>query len=356
MADEDDASKTEDPTDKKLADAHKKGQIASSQEVKNFGILIAATIALMSIAPSMLNNLRVTLFPFVEKPDAFSLDFETVRSVFLELILDLAWIMAPIFGLLIIAALFSNIIQSGMVWATEKIKPDLSKISFKKGVKRMFSINSFMEFTKGILKLLVVGLVAFGMVMPMLDDIRLMPQVDFLFSLERIHEIAIVLASGTIAVMAVIAGIDFTYQKYKFSKDQRMTKQEVKDEQKQSEGDPLVKGRIRQIRMERAKQRMMDAVPDADVIVTNPTHYSVALKYDMEEMAAPKLVAKGVDHLAFRIREVAKENDVPLVENPPLARALYAAVEIDEEIPGEHFQAVAEVIGYVMRLRGQLPN
>jgi len=356
MSDEDDASKTEDPSDKKLGDARKKGQVASSQEVKNFAILIAATIALMVIAPSMANNLRISMRPFIEHPHAFQTDFESLRTVFLNVVLDMAWVTAPVFGLLIIAALFSNFAQSGLIWAVEKIAPDISKLSLKKGIKRMFGVNATVEFLKGIMKLLVVGLVAFGMALPMLDDIQLLPQVDFLFSLDRIHQIAVLLASGTVAVMSVIAGLDFAYQKYKHSKEMRMTKQEVKDEQKQSEGDPAVKGRIRQIRMDRARQRMMDSVPDADVVITNPTHYAVALKYDMEVMAAPKLVAKGVDHLAFRIRDMAEELDIPLVENPPLARALYAAVEIDEEIPADHFQAVAEVIGYVMRLRGQLPQ
>jgi len=356
MADEDDASKTEDPTDTKLLDARKKGQIASSQEVKNFGILVAVTVALVAIAPFMVTNVRSMIFPFIERPHTFLMDFENLRLVFFNIMLDLAWIMAPIFGLLIIAALFSNILQSGFIWAAEKIKPELSKLSLKKGAKKMFGTGAVVEFVKGILKLIVVSMVAFGMAIPMLQDIQLLPQINFLYSLDKIHEIAILLASGTVAVMTVIAGLDFVYQKYKFTKEMRMTKQEVKDEQKQSEGDPAVKGRIRQIRMDRARQRMMDAVPDADVVITNPTHYSVALKYDMEVMAAPKLVAKGVDHLAFRIREMAEELDIPLVENPPLARALYAAVEIDEEIPADHFQAVAEVIGYVMRLRGQLPH
>lgn len=356
MADEDDASKTEEPTDKKLGEARNKGQIASSQEVKNLGILLAATAGLMFIAPNLANNVRTTMHPFVQSPHDIPMDFEHLRLVFSELALDLALIMAPVFGLLFAAALFSNVVQSGLVWATQKIKPDLSKISLKTGVKRMFSIATLMEFIKGILKLLAVGGVAFAMAVPMLADIEVIPQMDFLYSLDRIQLIAVLLASGTIAVMIVIAGIDFTFQKYKYIKDMRMTKQEVKDEQKQSDGDPLVKARIRQIRTDRARQRMMAAVPEADVVITNPTHYSVALKYEMESMAAPRLVAKGLDHVAFRIREVAKAHDIPLVENPPLARALYAAVELDEEIPAEHFQAVAEVIGYVMRLRGKLPH
>ena len=178
---------------------------------------------------------------------------------------------------------------------------------------------------------------------------------ELAYSLDRIFIIATVLVAGTVGVMTLVAAMDFAFQKHRFTKRMRMSKQEVKDEFKQSEGDPHVKARIRKIRMERAQQRMMAAVPDADVVITNPTHYSIALQYKMDDMAAPKLVAKGVDHLAMRIREVAEANDVPLVENPPLARALYAGVDIDEEIPAEHFKAVAEVIGFIMRQRGDLP-
>jgi len=351
MAEEDDASKTEEPTDKKLGDARNKGQVASSQEVKNFAILIGASIGLIAMASSIANNLRVMLFPFVQNPDSIDMDFSHLRSVFIGIAIDLAWILMPLFGVLVVAALFSNLAQSGLIWAGEKIKPDLSKLSIKSGAKKIMSTNALMEFTKSILKISLVALVSFGMALPLLIDIELLPQVSFLYSLEKIHEIAIALVTGTVAVMAVIAGLDFAYQKFKFAKEMRMSKQEVKDENKQSEGDPAIKGRIRQIRMERARKRMMDAVPDADVVITNPTHYSVVLKYEMDSMSAPKVVAKGVDHLAFRIREIAKAHDIPLVENPPLARALYAAVELDEEIPTDHFQAVAEVIGYVMRLR-----
>ena len=171
--------------------------------------------------------------------------------------------------------------------------------------------------------------------------------------LDKILNIAILISAGTIAVMTAIAALDFMFQKYQFTKQMRMSKQEVKDEHKQSEGDPQVKARIRALRQQRARERMMAAVPEADVVITNPTHYAVALKYDMEEMPAPKLIAKGIDTLAFRIREVAEEHDIPIVENPPLARALHASVELDEEIPPEHFVAVAEVIGYVMRMKGK---
>ena len=214
-------------------------------------------------------------------------------------------------------------------------------------VKRMFGPRALMEFLKGILKLLAVGIVSFSMALPMLQDLTLIPNYDLAQVMDRINIIAILLAIGTVGVMTVIAALDFAYQKYAFKKQMMMSKQEVKDEHKHSEGDPQIKARIKKVRMERAQKRMMAAVPEADVVITNPTHYSIALEYKMDDMTAPKLVAKGIDHLAMRIREVAKAHDVPIVENPPLARALYAGVELGEEIPPEHFKAVAEVIGFV---------
>ena len=222
--------------------------------------------------------------------------------------------------------------------------------------KNKFSMRQLVEFVKGIVKIVLVAVVAIGLAVPLFDDITLAPLTDLMWSLHRLHRIALWIIAGTVGVMTVIALLDYAFQKYSHTKKLKMTKQEVKDEYKQAEGDPQIKAQIRRIRTQRARQRMMAAVPTADVVITNPTHYAVALQYKMDEMAAPKLVAKGVDTLALRIRQVAEENDVPIVENPPLARALHAAVELDEEIPPEHFKAVAEVIGYVMRLRGKLPS
>jgi len=174
-------------------------------------------------------------------------------------------------------------------------------------------------------------------------------EVQDVLAMVRLEAVKVVIA--VLSVMTIVTLIDVLYQRYQHLKEMRMTKQQVKDEHKQSEGDPMIKGRLRQIRAERARKRMMAAVPEADVVITNPTHFAVALKYDQATMAAPKLLAKGVDNLAFKIREVAEENDIPIVENPPVARALHAAVDIDQEIPPEHYKAVAEIIGYVMNLK-----
>jgi flagellar biosynthetic protein FlhB len=355
MAEEDDSQKTEDPTDKKLSKAKQKGQVAQSQEIKSWMILLGGTAGLVFMAPFIGNSVRETIQPFIMNPHSVPVDFDHLLLLVATLAGDVGIILSPLLALLFVIALFANIAQFGLIFAPEKIKPDLNKLSLISGVKRMFSSKALMEFLKGILKLLAVGVVSFSMALPMLKDLTLIPFYDLSQMMDRINIIAILLAVGTIGVMTVIAALDFAYQKYSFKKQMMMSKQEVKDEQKQSEGDPHVKARIRKVRMERAQQRMMAAVPEADVVITNPTHYSIALEYKIEEMPAPKLVAKGVDHLAMRIREVAKAHDVPIVENPPLARALYAGVELDEEIPPEHFKAVAEVIGFVMRERGALP-
>jgi flagellar biosynthetic protein FlhB len=357
MAEEDDDSqKTEDPSDRKLSKAREKGDVAQSQEVKTWMILLGGTAGLIFMGPTIASGVRAIGLPFIASAHAIPTDFEHLRLTFALLSADLGLLLAPLMGLLLFLAITSNVVQFGLMFAPEKVKFDLSKISLIKGSKRLISQRAIMEFLKGIFKLLIVSVVSFLMVVPWLTDLTVMVRMELGYSLDRIFIIATVLAAGTVGVMTLVAAMDFAFQKHQFTKRMRMSKQEAKDEHKQSEGDPHVKARIRKIRAERAQQRMMAAVPDADVIITNPTHYSIALEYKMDDMAAPKLVAKGVDHLAMRIREVAEANDIPLVENPPLARALYAGVDIDEEIPAEHFKAVAEVIGFIMRKRGDLQS
>ncbi|MBT5751121.1 MAG: flagellar biosynthesis protein FlhB [Rhodospirillaceae bacterium] len=356
MADDDDSQKTEDPTDKRKQKSRSEGQIASSQEIKSWAALLGGAFGLLVLAPGVANNVRILSAKFIESPHTIPLDQEHFRLIFSEVVLETAIALSPVLGMLLLLGIFSNVAQTGLIWAPKKIAPELKKISLLKGVKRMFSLRSVNEFVKGILKLTLVTIVALMVAAPFMMDLSLFIERSMGAMLDRLLTISVWFTLASVAVMTVIAAIDLAYQKYSQFKQMKMSKQEVKDENKQSEGDPQVKARIRQIRMERAQQRMMASVPEADVVVTNPTHYAIALRYKMEEMQAPVLVAKGVDSLAQRIREVADENDIPIVENPPLARALYAAVEIDEEVPAEHYMAVAEVIGYVMRMRGELPH
>lgn len=356
MAEEDDSQKTEEPTPKKIEKARGKGQVAMSQEVKSWIILLAAALALYIMAPPIMGNIRRTGRSILESAYAIPVDAANVHRLAIDVLTEVGLILAPLALLLVVVAVAGSMGQAGLLMAWSKIKPEASKISLIKGFKSKASIRQLVEFVKGVVKLSVVAVVAVGLAVPMFDGITLAPMTDLVSSLDRLHSIALWLVVGTVAVMTAIAVLDYTYQKYNYIKQLKMTKQEVKDEYKQAEGDPQIKAQIRRIRVQRARQRMMAAVPKADVVITNPTHFAVALEYKMEEMAAPKLVAKGIDTLALRIRQVAEENDVPVVENPPLARALYAAVDLDEEIPPEHFKAVAEVIGYVMRLRGKLPS
>ncbi len=349
---EDDAQKTEEPSQRKLERARTKGQTSSSQEVKHWGILIAIALSMAFMARGAATEVSRLNARVLEMSPTIAVDSEHLRNLFSDILIHLLWILAPFMGLMMLAAVATSVAQSGFIWAPSKLEPELSKISVVKGAKRMVSLRSIVELLKGALKLIVIAIIAAGLVMPFLDDISLMPAMNFEENLDRVLILILVILAATIIVMTAISVIDYIYQRYTFIKQMRMTKQEVKDEHKQSEGDPQVRARIRQLRAERARHRMMAAVPEADVVVTNPTHFAVALSYKMEEMSAPRVVAKGQDFIALRIRELAEEHDVPVYENPPLARTLYAAVEIDQEIPTEHYQAVAEVIGYVMRMRG----
>lgn len=354
MAEEDDASKTEEPTEKKLSKSKEEGQVSQSQEIKSWAAFFAAALFVIFLGPIFAKSVVKPITYFIQDGYQIPVDRESLGIMFRQLMSDLGLSVLPLLVAFMVTAVLSGVLQTGLIWAPKKMMPKLENISIKKGVKKVFSGRQVVELVKTIFKIALVGSMAVGVVMPIYAKVDLIPTYDVFQVLSVMYDIAVIMLIGVTALMTLIALVDYAYQKYVFLKQMRMTKQEVKDEHKNAEGDPQVKAKIRQLRMERARQRMMAAVPTADVVVTNPTHYACALEYKQDMMAAPKLVAKGMDNLAFRIRDLAEENEVPIVENPPLARALYAAVEIDEEIPAEHYAAVAEVIGYVMRLKGQL--
>lgn len=351
MAEQDNDAKTEKPTPKRLEQAREKGQVASSQDVRSWGMLAGALVCLAALAPGAASRIAATGRGFLEQADAVSLEASTLQPALAGLVTDIVLAIAPILGVLIAAAIIANVGQTGLIWAPDRISAQLSRISLSSGAKRLFSMRAMIEFAKGLLKLAAVGTICVILGRSLLEDMALLPSVPVAGLLGRARDVAVWLVAGTVGVLTLIAGFDFAFQRMSLLKQLRMTKQEVRDEIKQSEGDPHVKSRIRRLRNERARTRMIAEVPKAAVVITNPTHFAVALAYDIASMAAPKLVAKGVDTMARRIREVAEENEVPIVENPPLARALHAAVDLDEEIPVEHYQAVAQVIGYVMRLK-----
>lgn len=349
----DESQKTEPPTPKKLSKAAKEGDIPKSQEVSAWVVLFGGAIALAFTAKSSASALAATLSGIYRNAHEIHFDsgqgVQFVSQLGQEVTLAIIWPMS----ILVAAALAGNVLQHKPVLATAKLKPKLNRLSPIKGLNRMFSISSLMNLGKGFAKMAIVASVIAFIMYPELDRLRLIIRYDVNDIPPMILMLILKLLVGVLAVLAVLAILDLMYTRYSHEKRMKMTKQEVKDETRQAEGDPKVKQKIRQLRMERTRQRMIAAIPGASLILVNPTHYSVALKYE-DGMAAPLCVAKGVDDLALKIREVAREHDIPIIRNPPLARALHDTVDVDEEIPSEHYKAVAEVISYVMGLRGKM--
>jgi flagellar biosynthetic protein FlhB len=267
----------------------------------------------------------------------------------------LAMAVAPFFAVMIAAGLAGHMLQSRPSFSLDKIVPDFSKVSPLAGFKRLFGVEGWINLLKGLAKMAVVGVAIWTQLWPERHGLEAILSQTTIAVASDMSRLLFKVMMASLASLGLIAGLDYFWQRMRWLSRNRMSKQEIKEEYRQNEGDPTIKAKIRQLRHERAKKRMMAAVPTASVVIMNPTHFAVALKYESGKMAAPVCVAKGIDALALRIRAVAEDNDVPVVENPPLARALHAAIEIDDPIPPEHFKAVAQVIGYVMRLQGKLP-
>ena len=352
---EDDSSKTEEPTGKKLEEARKKGNVVSTRELSHFFGLGAAIFFVMVLGPRLANQTLALLSPFIVRPESFQMDAASVSATLDDVVIQVAKTLGLTLLLTVIAALAPAFIQSKWVFATEHIKPTFNKISPLAGIKRLYSRKALIEFIKNLAKVTLVGVSCVMVVKPYLHDLPGLLDLDSHFALGFASDIARRMLMATCMFLFLLSIVDYVYQRFAFLKSQRMTKQEVKDEYRQQEGDPHVKNKLKQMRRERARKRMMANVPKADVIVTNPTHYAVALKYDSLTMAVPKVVAKGVDEVAARIRELAQEHKVIIVRNPPLARVLYDTTDIDEDIPAQQFQAVAKVISYVYQLKGKRP-
>ena len=352
MAEEqDDSQKTEEPTAKRLSDALEKGDLIKSQEIVSWMTLAAGALLLMVLAGPMSLSLAGLLKIFLEAPESIAADPASLLRTSSALLKHIGVILALPALLLIGAALAGHMIQHRPMLTPEKLMPKLDKLSPFAGMKRLFGGAAVANFLKGLAKLVIVGAAAFAVLWPERVKLGILISADPAVLLPAALTLSVKVLGTALAILAVVAAADYFFQRQAFYKRNRMTKQEVKEEFRQTEGDPMVKAKIRQIRSERAKRRMMAQVPSATVVVTNPTHYAIALKYEQGAMAAPICVAKGLDKVALRIRELAEEHKVPIVEDPPLARALYATVELDAEIPAEHYKAVAGVIGYVLRLK-----
>jgi len=351
MAEEDQDQKTEYPTGKRLSEARDRGQLPISREIGTWTALLAIVVVIAWLAPGMARQLIVTLRVFLEAPQAFVIDDHGLQTLALHTTVQVAMATGLIFVILAAAAIGGIMVQTGLFASTELIRPDIGRLSPMAGIQKLFSTGSLVELGKSFGKLVVLGIAVFYTLWPLIGDLPgfigrpLLDSVAFL-GRQAVHLLIIMLL-----IYAVIALGDLLFQRFRYIKSLRMTKSEVKDEYKQQEGDPTIKARLRQIRMEKARKRMMAQVPKADVVITNPTHYAVALKYDGAKMGAPVVVAKGVDRIAERIRAVAEEHKITLVSNPPLARGLYDSVDIDKEIPAQHYRAVAEIISYVYKLK-----
>ena len=348
----DDQEKTEEPTPKKIEDARKKGNVPKSQDAAGIiPLFVAILIFLMLFKFISAELFDATRYFFtligtqIDKAKAVELAIVTAKVIFLCIL--------PVAGAVAIAGVIGNVAQFGFLFTTEPLTPDLSKLDIIKGMKNLFSIKKVVDGVKNTFKasvVLGVGFVFFFMFVKELPAVMLYGLGD---QLRWLAEKSIILALVMLLVLAVFALIDLVITRKRYFDGLKMSKQEIKDEMKNMEGDPLIKAKIRQIQMEASKKRMMAEVPNADVVVTNPTHYAVALKYEQEKHRAPVVIAKGADKIALQIKKIARENGVHVVENPPLARALYAQVDIDKPIPEELFAAVAELLAYVYKMENK---
>lgn len=350
MAEGDDAaSKTEDATPKRLSDARGDGDVARSPELSQTAALAGAFGAVAIGGGALARHLADGLLPFIAHPDTIEVHGEAGAAVAWA-VAQAAWpCLAAVLGATALAGVGSNVLQmGGLLFTTAKLQPNLSKLNPIEGFKRLFGIDGLMNFLRAILKVLLVSAVAWWVLAPHARELPGLILVGPLGVINYSVDVAKSLMMAVLALLALGSVIDFLWQRQRFLTKMKMTKEEVKDDFKQSEGDPHVKSRQRQIRLDRAKRRMIQRVPKATVVVVNPTHYAVALLYVQGETPAPECVAKGVDAVALKIREVAEEAGVPVIEDPPLARALYANVEVDEIIPQQHYEAVAKVIGFIL--------
>ncbi|MGL4523279.1 MAG: flagellar biosynthesis protein FlhB [Bacilli bacterium] len=346
--------KTEEATPKKREDSRKKGQLAKSQDVVSGTMLLVSFYYLYTMESYISDELQ----KYLQKHFQESIFLEPSREHMLPIYLDTLLIMGKIGGPLLLIAGFTaiamNVFQVGIMFTTETIQFKPEKLNPIDGFKRIFSMRSIVELFKSIFKILLIGVAAFSVLFLYFPEILKAPFLSFSDAASMTYRTVMLTGIIGSASILFVSVFDFAYQKFDFEKSIRMSKQDIKDEMKQMEGDPQIKGKIKQKQREMAMRRMMSEVPQADVIITNPTHFAIALKYDEGKSSAPVVVAKGVDFLALRIRELAKEHAIQTVENKPLARALYDSVEVGREIPEEFFKAVAEVLAYVYRVNGSI--
>jgi flagellar biosynthetic protein FlhB len=345
--------KTEPATPKKREDARKKGQVAVSREIPSVLILFMTTGVFFFLGSQIFIGLAQYMRDALQNGLLLDLHIQAAARMMTSVLEKIVRILLPLLIAILLAGIAANVSQFGLLFTTKPLVPKFSKLNPFKGLKRLFSLRSLVEVTKALLKILIIGLVAYAAVRNQLSLMPGLVQLQVLDILTFTGHTALQICFFTCLALMVLAGLDYAYQRWQFENDLKMTKQEVKEELKHREGDPIVKARIKKIQFEMAQQRMMADVPTADVVVTNPTHLAIALKFDTENMEAPQVVAKGAGYMAARIKEIAQASGVPVLEQKPLAQTLFKSVEIGETIPATLYKAVAEVLAYVYRLKGR---
>jgi flagellar biosynthetic protein FlhB len=346
--------KTEKATPKKRLESRQKGQVAKSMELPSSFIMLFTFLSLLLFGGFFKERLYSLFTVTFHDYMLWEVTQSNVTMIFMQLSIQMLIFMAPIFIVAMVLAILGNYIQFGFLVSGEPLKMKLSKLNPIEGAKRIFALRALVEFLKSILKVVVIGAVVFLTLWNERDGIMSLSSIALEDSLSYIAKITVLLGVKISVILVILAVFDYMYQKYDFEKNLRMSKQDIKDEHKKTEGDPLIKGKIREKQRRMALQRMMQEVPKADVIITNPTHFAIAIKYEAEQMEAPTIIAKGQDYIALKIKQVAAEHGIVTMENKPLARALYEQVEIGQTIPEDLFQAVAEILAYVYRLKGKV--
>lgn len=351
MAEESDLEKTEEATPRRLEKAREEGQVARSMELTTFSLLIAAAVGLLLMGSSLMDQLIRIMRTGMYIERELALQPELMLPRLYSLTMESLWAMAPLLFVLLVVAFIAPMLLSGWMVSAKALMPKFDRINPIKGMARIFSMRSLVELVKAILKTVLIGIVAAIVMWVNKESVMGLLTVPVDLGINRTGEFLAMCFLLTVGALILVVAIDVPFQIWEHAKQLRMTKDEVYREHKESEGDPYVKARIRNLQREAARRRMMAEIPKADVIVTNPTHYAVALRYKSGSMRAPKVVAKGVHLLAARIREIAHEHRIPILEAPPLARALYYHTELESEIPEKLYTAVAEVLAYVFQLR-----
>jgi len=344
--------KTEEPSAKRRADFRKKGQVAQSKEVQTAMLFTFVLLLWIFYMPNFWNGLSLLVSNIWNNLGSFDGTPSDVYNLTFFVIKEMAILLLPLFLLVMVIGFFSSIFQIGWLFTTQPLTPDFSKLNPIKGFGRMFSMKSLVDLVKSVLKVLLIGWIAYATVYNNFEEALILAETNVTETIMFLGRTATLILAKVCGILILIAAIDFLYTRYEMGEKMKMTKQEVKEEFKEMEGDPYIKGQIRRIQQEMARKRMMAEVPDADVIITNPTHLSIAIKYETATMDAPVIVAKGADHVAMKIREIARENEIPLIENPPVARLLHK-IDLGAAIPEEMFKAVAEILAHVYSLKNK---